>query len=92
MCALTQVAEKLADSISVHGLQSAIKVRPKGDRHEIICGRERYLSALKAGLTALPCLVQEMTDQEAMKSMLLENMEREGLSDYEVGRWYKMLM
>jgi hypothetical protein len=37
-------------------------------------------------------VVKEMSDVEAMEAMLIENMERENLTDYEVGRWFKLLM
>jgi hypothetical protein len=70
-------------------------VRPskrEAGKYEVVCGLRRFLAAQKAGLKAVPCMIKEMSDVEAMEAMLIENMERENLTDYEMGRWLKLLM
>jgi len=83
----------LAESVKADGVLHPLLVRPVGDgRYEVVCGMRRLQAALKAGLQVVPCRVEDLSDVEAMEAMLVENMQRENLSDYEVGRWFKTLM
>ena len=85
----------LAKSVACDGVLEPLIVRPskaKAGSYEVVCGLRRFHAAKKAGLTAVPCIVKELTDREAMEFMLVENMERVDLSDYELGRWFKLLM
>lgn len=87
--------ESLAESFKICGVLEPLLVRPsKADpgKFEVICGMRRFLAAQKAGLKTVPCVVLEMDDCEAMEAMFIENIQREDLSDYEVGRWLKLLM
>ena len=87
--------EELAESVGRDGLLEPLVVRPskrEAGKYEVVCGLRRFTAAQKAGLKAVPCVVKEMGDVEAMEAMLVENMERENLTDYEVGRWFKLLM
>ena len=87
--------EELAESVGRDGLLEPLVVRPskrEAGKYEVVCGLRRFTAAQKAGLKAVPCIVKEMSDVEAMEAMLIENMERENLTDYEVGRWFKLLM
>jgi ParB/RepB/Spo0J family partition protein len=85
----------LAESVGRDGLLEPLVVRPskrEAGKYEVVCGLRRFLAAQKVGLKAVPCVVKEMSDVEAMEAMLIENMERENLTDYELGRWFKLLM
>ena len=87
--------EELAESVGRDGLLEPLVVRPskrEAGKYEVVCGLRRFTAAQKAGLKAVPCVVKEMSDVEAMEAMLVENMERENLTDYEMGRWFKLLM
>jgi ParB/RepB/Spo0J family partition protein len=87
--------EELAESVGRDGLLEPLVVRPsnkEAGKYEVVCGLRRFTAAQKAGLKAVPCVVKEMGDVEAMEAMLVENMERENLTDYEMGRWFKLLM
>jgi ParB/RepB/Spo0J family partition protein len=87
--------KKLAESFKNHGILEPLLVRPshaEEGKYEVVCGARRFKAAQKAGLTAVPCVIKEMGDTEAMEAMLAENKERENLSDYEMGRWFKLLM
>ncbi|MGB9671933.1 MAG: ParB/RepB/Spo0J family partition protein [Candidatus Norongarragalinales archaeon] len=88
----TEIKE-LAESIKTHGVLEPLLVRraPEG-RFEIVCGTRRFMAAQKAELDTVPCVIIAMDDREAMEATLVENMEREDLSDYEVGRWLKLLI
>ncbi|MEM3578465.1 MAG: ParB/RepB/Spo0J family partition protein [Candidatus Bathyarchaeia archaeon] len=86
---------QLTTSVKSEAVLEPIIVRPskaKVGKYEVVCGLRRFLAAQKAMLKTIPCIVKELADREAMEAMLVENMERKNLSDYEVGRWFKLLM
>ena len=55
------------ESIKVNGVLSPVLIRPTGmDTYEMISGHRRLHAAELAGLTAIPSILREMTDDEAM--------------------------
>jgi len=72
--------EELAASIRERGVLEPIIVRPKDGRYEIIAGERRYRASHLAGLSEIPVVIREMTDEEAMADSLLENFQREDLT------------
>lgn len=80
--------EALVESISHNGVQVPLKVRPVGDRYEIVAGHRRFRASQVAGLRSLPCMVETLTDLEALRCMIAENTGREEPSDAEQGRHY----
>lgn len=77
--------QELADSIRSQGVVQPIIVRPLGDsnRYEIVAGERRWRAAQLAGLTEIPALVREVSDQMAMSVALIENLQREDLNPIE---------
>ncbi|RZM77779.1 ParB/RepB/Spo0J family partition protein [Leptolyngbya iicbica] len=76
--------QELADSFKVQGFKGAINVRPLGeDTYELIAGERRYRAASIAGLTEVRCLIDDYTDEEALRFALAENLLREDLSKLE---------
>lgn len=73
----------LADSIKLHGLIQPIIVRPFGNGFEIVAGERRWRAAKKAALTAVPCIIRELSDRENMLFAIIENMQREDLNPIE---------
>ena len=84
---------QLADSIAQHGLLQPIAVRsnPAGG-YTIIAGERRWRAARMAGLTEVPVVVREVTDQQAMELALIENLQREDLDPVEEAMGYRQLM
>jgi len=84
--------EELAKSMeAVGGVLEPVLVRPSREPelkgfYDLICGYRRYLSARRLGMPTLTCLVVECDDLEAHQVFLAENLQREGLSDYEVAK------
>jgi ParB family chromosome partitioning protein len=89
-------AEPLAElvaSIREHGVLDPILVRPlPGQRFEIIGGERRWRASQQAGLTEIPALVRELTDQQAALIALVENIQREDLAPLEVAQSLKQLI
>lgn len=84
---------ELADSVRAHGIIEPLLVRPVADgNYEIVCGLRRFKAAEKAGLKAVPCVVKSVSDAEAMELVFIENERRQNLSDYEMGRWLKLML
>lgn len=71
----------LADSISKTGVIQPIAVRPAGDNiYEIIAGERRWRAAQMAGLTELPAIIREASNEEMLEFALVENIFREDLN------------
>jgi ParB family chromosome partitioning protein len=78
--------EELADSIRAQGLIQPIIVRPLSGRdssgarqYEIVAGERRWRAAQLAGLDAIPAIVRDISDSEAIAVALIENIQREDL-------------
>lgn len=70
--------EQLKESIREYGVLSPLLVRPRGDgRYEIVSGHRRKAACEALGITELPVLVREMTDDEAVILMVDSNIQRE---------------
>lgn len=91
---------ELAASIKANGVfQNLTVVKRFGETtrewngsYTIIIGHRRCAAAKLAGLTELPCVVAEMTPQEQLSTMLLENMQRSDLTVYEQAQSFQMLI
>ncbi|MEK7708700.1 MAG: ParB/RepB/Spo0J family partition protein [Pseudomonadota bacterium] len=82
---MDQVAlAELAESIKAQGVMQPILVRPvNADRYEIIAGERRWRAAQLAGLTEVPALIREVSDESALAMSLIENIQRENLNPLE---------
>ena len=88
-----EALDELAKSMeAVGGALEPIIARPSKElkgQYDLICGYRRCLAARKLGMTVLTCLEVECDDLEAYQLFLTENLQREGLSDYEVAKRLK---
>lgn len=88
----TALAE-LSRSIAAHGVLQPILVRPiPGGAYQIIAGERRWRAARAAGLSEIPAVVREFTDEQAMAAALIENLQRENLNPLEEALGYHQLM
>lgn len=84
---------ELAQSIAQHGILQPILVRPLfGGGYQIVAGERRWRASRMAGLMEVPVVIRELSDAEAMKIALIENLQREDLSIIEESEGYKNLM
>ncbi|GAH37738.1 unnamed protein product, partial [marine sediment metagenome] len=79
----------LIESIKAQGVIQPIIVRQIGDIYEVDIGRRRFLSAKEAGLEEIPCIVREMTFDEAMDASISENIFRKDVDPVTLGWWVK---
>jgi len=79
--------DELTKSIKNQGVLSPILVRELGlNEYEVIAGERRLRASKKAGLSSIPCLVDQKQDQDALISALIENLQREDLNPVEEAR------
>jgi ParB family chromosome partitioning protein len=83
---------ELAESIRIHGIIQPLLVREIGNKYQLIAGERRLRAAKLVGLTEVPVVIREMTDQAMMEVALVENLQREDLNPIEEADAYQRLM
>ena len=71
---------ELATSIKEYGVVQPVIVKKSIKGYELIAGERRCKASRLAGLTEVPAIVKEFTDQEMMEIALIENIQREDLN------------
>ena len=82
---------ELMQSIKEKGVIEPVIVRRAAAGYELIAGERRLRAAQRLGLTQLPAIVRQATDQEALELALIENIQRENLNAMEEARGYERL-
>ena len=77
--------EELAQTIKKHGVLEPLLVRklPQKNQYELVAGGRRYRAAKKAGLTEVPVVVRELSDEQAIEIAIIENLQRSDLNPVE---------
>jgi ParB family chromosome partitioning protein len=84
---------ELAMSIRERGVLEPIVVRPTSDnKYLIVMGERRWRASQLAGLTEIPAIFRELSDEDASTDALLENFQREDLNPVERARAIKRLL
>ncbi|MBO9647390.1 MAG: ParB/RepB/Spo0J family partition protein [Variovorax sp.] len=99
---------ELADSIKASGVHQAILVRPlplsrldetsrklgrtQRATHEIVSGERRWRASKLAGKTSIPAVVRRLTDAQALEIQIIENLQREGLTELEEAEGFQRLV
>ncbi len=85
--------DELAQSIKENGVIQPIIVRQSPViGYEILAGERRYRASLLAGLTSIPAVIKQLSDQEMMVQSIIENLQRENLNPIEEARAYESLV
>jgi len=84
----------LSDSIAEHGvLQPLVVAQPEGeDLYVLIAGQRRLEAARLAGLTEVPAILRQATEQQLLEWALIENLQREDLNPIEAAQGYQQLV
>jgi len=75
--------QELATSINENGLIQPIIVTKKGSGYRIVAGERRWRACRLAGMTVIPAIVRDLTDQQTMEQALIENIQRQDLNPLE---------
>ena len=83
--------QTMIDSVKTFGIQTPAIVRQKDNgRYELVSGHRRKLACELARLETMPCIVREMTRDEAIIIMVDSNLQRETILPSEKAKSYKM--
>ncbi|MEO8704042.1 MAG: ParB/RepB/Spo0J family partition protein [Kofleriaceae bacterium] len=86
---------ELADSMKAHGVIVPLVVRPRPDNaggYFLIAGERRWRAAQRAGLHAVPVVVQDVEEAIALERALVENLQRADLGPLEEAAAYQRLV
>lgn len=85
--------QELANSIERNGVLQPLLVRPMADgSYQLVAGERRWRAARIAGLTEVPVVVKELSDEQAMEISLIENLQREDLNPIEEAEGLQLLI
>jgi len=84
--------EELANSIKENGLIQPVIVRRNNGEFEIIVGERRVKAAKQAGLTEVPAIIKDYSEEKILELALIENIQREDLNPVEEANAYKLIL
>lgn len=88
-----EAMQEMAESVKQVGVLVPAVVRPKeGGGYEMVAGHRRKMASALAGLSTMPCIVRNLTDDEAIIAMVDANLQRDKILPSEKARAYKMKM
>ncbi len=87
-----EALKELSESIKEHGVFQPIIVKKSIKGYEIIAGERRVRASKMAGLTKIPAIVRNLSDELMMEIALLENLQRENLNSIEEALAYKSMI
>jgi len=87
-----ETISELADSIKLRGIAQPILVRMRKEGYELVAGERRLRAAKLAGLTAIPAIIKDFSDEESVELSLIENLQREDLNPMDEAEAYHRLM
>lgn len=83
--------QEMTESVKQYGVLVPALVRPKPEGgYEMVAGHRRKTAADLAGLAEIPCIVRQLTDDEATIIMVDSNLQREQILPSEKAFAYKM--
>ena len=93
---------ELTDSIRAGGVHQPILLRPlpgyrvtdtmRDVEYEIVAGERRYRASELAGLEDIPAMIRALTDDQVLEIQIIENLQRDDLTDLEEAEGYEALM
>jgi ParB family chromosome partitioning protein len=83
--------EELTQSVKEKGVLQPVLIRPNGNGYILVCGERRYRASKEAGLTDIPAVIRQLTDDEALELQIIENLQRKDVNPMEEGTAFKML-
>ena len=83
---------ELAASIKENGIIQPLLLTKEGGQYFLIAGERRLRASQLAGLKEVPCIVRDISQVDSAALAIIENIQREGLSQLEEGEAYKKLI
>lgn len=83
---------ELARSIKEAGILQPLVVVPEGNHYKIVVGERRWRAAQKIGVTKVPAIVRQLSEEEQIEASLVENLQRKDLNPIEIAHAYQKLI
>jgi ParB family transcriptional regulator, chromosome partitioning protein len=84
--------QELARSIQANGVIQPLVVRKVGGRFQLVAGERRWRASRLAGLSRVPVIEQDLSDDQLLEVTLIENIQREDLTPIEVAHAFQRLV
>jgi len=84
--------KELAMSIKEYGILNPILALKKNEKYEIIAGERRYRAAKMIGLKEIPVIIKEIDESKISELALIENLQRENISQIEEAKTYREIL
>ena len=84
--------DELAQSIKVNAVVQPILVRKRSNGYELVAGERRWRASQRAGMTKIPAVVKDISDDKILELALVENIQRQELNAIEEAKAYKKLI
>lgn len=88
----TESLDELAASIKTYGVLQPVLLRKRQEGYELIAGERRYRAAKIAGLTHVPAIIKNLTEDNAAMIAVIENVQRQDLNFVEEAQSYRRLI
>lgn len=83
--------KELANSIKEQGVIEPILARLRNGKYELVAGERRLRAAKMAGLSTIPAIIKDFTDEQSLELSLIENLQREDLNPMDEAEGYARL-
>lgn len=84
--------KELAASIKEQGIIEPVLARLRAGKYELIAGERRFRAAKLAGISSIPAIVKDFSDEQSLELALIENLQREDLNPMDEAEGYEKLM
>lgn len=84
--------KELTESIKTKGVLQPLIVRPNGKGFILVCGERRLKASISAGLSEVPTVVRNLTEQEALEIQFIENIQREDVHPMDEATTFKQMI
>lgn len=84
--------EELTESIEEFGILQPVSVRKVRGGYELVAGERRFRAAQNAGLDSIPAIILNVDEKKSALLALLENLQRDDLSFFEIAESYQSLI
>lgn len=81
---------ELSESIKKYGILVPLLVRSVDNQYQMVAGHRRKAASILAGQYTVPCLIMELSDEDAVIMMVDSNIQRENILPSEKAFAYKM--
>lgn len=77
--------------LPAHRVEDTARLQPRPE-YELVCGERRYRASLAAKMLTIPAMVRDLTDDQVLEIQIVENLQRDDLSELEEAEGYEALM